>query len=67
MARSKSKKQARALAIKLSRQRRSGELVPPPPKGRYSEKVMQRALHDLEIGRKKLRARRKRRSAAHHA
>jgi hypothetical protein len=43
-------KQAQALAIKLSRERREGKQVPPPPKGRYSEKTRQRAKHDLEVG-----------------
>jgi hypothetical protein len=43
-------KQAQALAIKLSRERREGKRVPPPPKGRYSEKTRQRAKHDLHVG-----------------
>jgi hypothetical protein len=53
-------KQARALAIALSRERRAGKSVPPPPKGRYSEKTRQRAKHDLEVGRAKKRRSRKR-------
>jgi hypothetical protein len=41
-------KQAQALAIKLSQQRRSGKKkVPPPPKGRYSERTRQKAKRDL--------------------
>jgi hypothetical protein len=43
----RSKKQAQALAIKLSRERRSGKEVPAPPKGRYSEKTRRRALTTL--------------------
>jgi hypothetical protein len=46
-------RQARALAIKLSRQRRAGEEIPPPPRGRFSEGTRQRAMRDLEVGRKK--------------
>lgn len=57
----RSKKQARALAIKLSRERRAGKLVPAPPEGRVSDQTRKRALHDLEIGREHLRALRKRR------
>jgi hypothetical protein len=56
----KSKKQAQALAIRLSRERRSGKEVPAPSKGRYSEKTRRKALRDLEVGRQ----RRKRRRAA---
>lgn len=52
-------KQAQALAIKLSRERRAGKEVPPPPKGRYSEKTRKKAMRDLAIGRQ----RKKRRSA----
>jgi hypothetical protein len=48
-----SKKQAQALAIKLSRERRAGKKVPPPPKGRYSEKSRQKALRDLKVGRQR--------------
>jgi hypothetical protein len=48
-------KQAQALAIRLSRERREGKNVPPPPKGRYSEKTRKRAKHDLEEGRKRTR------------
>lgn len=44
-------KQAQALAIELSRERRSGKSVAPPPKGRYSERTRQRAIRDLEVGR----------------
>jgi hypothetical protein len=47
----KSKKQAQGLAIKLSKERRAGKLVPPPPKGRYSEKSRQKAIRDLPAGR----------------
>jgi hypothetical protein len=53
-------KQSQALAIRLSRERREGKNVPPPPKGRYLEKTRKRAKHDLEVGRE--RARRKKRS-----
>jgi hypothetical protein len=45
-------KQAQALAIRLSRERREGKNVPPPPKGRYSEKTRKRAKRDLEVGRR---------------
>jgi len=48
-----SKRQAQALAIKLSRERRAGKKVPLPPKGRYSEKARQRARRDLAVGRKR--------------
>jgi hypothetical protein len=48
-------KQAQALAIKLSRERREGKLVPPPPKGRYPESTRRRALRDLEVGRRRVR------------
>ena len=48
-----SKKQSQALAIKLSRERRSGKEVPVPPRGRYSEKTRRRALRDLEAGRQR--------------
>jgi hypothetical protein len=47
------KKQAQALAIKLSRERRAGKKVPPPPKGRYSNKSRQKALRDLKVGRQR--------------
>ncbi len=47
----KSKKQAQALAIKLSRERRAGKRVPAPPKGRSSKETRRRAQRDLEIGR----------------
>jgi hypothetical protein len=53
----KTKKQAQALAIKLSRERRSGKEVPPPPKGRYSEKARKKALRDLEVGRQRKKRR----------
>jgi hypothetical protein len=46
-------KQAQALAIKLSRERRAGKEVPPPPKGQYSEQTRKRALRDLEAGRQR--------------
>jgi hypothetical protein len=49
------KKQSQALAIKLSRERRAGKQVPPPPKGRYSETVRRRAKRDLAIERKRRR------------
>jgi hypothetical protein len=55
-------KQAQALAIKLSRDRRAGKEVPPPPKGRYSERTRKRALRDLEIGRERKRRRAKRKA-----
>jgi hypothetical protein len=51
----KPKKQAQALAIKLSRERRSGKKVPPPPKGQYSEKTRQKAMRDLAVGRQRLK------------
>jgi len=59
------KKQPQALAIKLSRERRAGKEIPPPPKGKYSEKTRQKALRDLTVGRqrKKAAAKRKRGSA----
>ena len=50
-------KQAQALAIKLSRERRAGKEVPPPPKGRYSERSRERAIHDLQVGRERKRQR----------
>jgi hypothetical protein len=53
----KTKKQAQALAIKLSRERRSGKEVPPPAKGRYSEKARKKALRDLEVGRQRKKRR----------
>lgn len=34
-----SNRQSRTLAIKLSRERRAGKEIPPPPKGRYSERT----------------------------
>ena len=46
-------KQAQALAIKLSRERRAGENIPPPPRGRYSEQTRQKAIRDLEVGRER--------------
>jgi hypothetical protein len=46
-------KQAQALAIKLSRERRAGKKVPPPPKNRYTEEVRQTARRDLGVGRKR--------------
>lgn len=56
---SKTKKQSQALAIKLSRERRAGKQIPPPAKGEYSEETRQRAIHDLEIGKRKRRAAKK--------
>jgi hypothetical protein len=53
----KSKKQAEALGIKLSRERRSGKEIPPPPRGRYSEKTRQKAIRDLMIGRQRVKRR----------
>jgi len=46
-------KQAQALAIKLSRERRAGKEVPAPlpPKGQYSEHTRKRAMRDLQVGR----------------
>ena len=49
----KTKKQAQALAIKLSRERRSGKEILPPPKGRYSKKTRQKAIRDLKVGRRR--------------
>lgn len=46
-------KQAPALVIKLSFERRGGKDVPPPPTGRYSEQTRERALRDLEAGRRR--------------
>jgi hypothetical protein len=60
----KGKKQAQALAIKLSRERRSGKEVPPPPKGRYSEKTRQKAIRDLEVGRRRQERRPKKKHSA---
>jgi hypothetical protein len=57
----KSKKQAQALAIKLSRERRAGKKVP-PPKGRYSKKTRQKARRDLAIGGARRGAAKKRRA-----
>jgi hypothetical protein len=48
----KGSKQAQALAIKLSRERRAGKKVPAPPKGRYREETRRRALRDLKVGRR---------------
>lgn len=53
------KKQALALAIKLSRERRLGKEIPPPPKEKYSEQARQRAIRDLKIGRQKKAAHKK--------
>ncbi len=61
---SKSEKQAQALAIKISRERRSGKEIPAPPKGRYSEKTGRRALHDLAVGRQQRKHRRAKRDRA---
>jgi len=58
----KSKKQAQALAIKLSRERKAGKKVPAPPKGRYSEQTRRKARRDLELGRAKRRVTKKRRA-----
>ena len=58
----KSKRQAQALGIKLSRERRSGKEIPPPPKGQYSEKTRKKAMRDLTIGRQRV----KRRAAKKH-
>lgn len=52
------KKQSQALAIKLSRERRAGKEIPPPPKGRYSERARKKAVRDLEVGRQRKRRRR---------
>lgn len=46
----KTNKQAQALAIKLSRERRAGKKVPAPPKGRYSEASRRKARRDLDVG-----------------
>jgi hypothetical protein len=56
-------KQAQALAIKLSRERRAGKNVPPPPKGRYSERTRQKAIRDLAVGRQRRRHRAAKRRA----
>jgi hypothetical protein len=53
----KTKKQAQALAIKLSRERRSGKEIPPPTKGRYSKKARQKAIRDIEAGRRRQKRR----------
>jgi hypothetical protein len=58
------KKQAQALAIKLSRERRSGKNVPAPPKGRYSEETRKRAKRDLKVGRKRATKTAKKKRAA---
>jgi hypothetical protein len=47
------KKQAQAIAIKLSKQRRSGKTVPPPPKGKYPERTRKKAIRDNQVGRKR--------------
>lgn len=49
----KSKRQRQAFGIKLSRERRSGKEIPPPPKGKYSERTRQKAIRDLQVGRKR--------------
>lgn len=54
-------KQAQALAIKLSRERQVGKEVPPPPKGRHSERTRKRAIHDLQVGRERKRQRARKR------
>lgn len=54
-------KQTRALAIKLSRERRAGKDIPPPPKGQYSEKTRKKAIRDLEVGRQLKKKKRRRR------
>jgi hypothetical protein len=46
-----SRKRSQALGIKLSRERRAGKNIPPPPRGRYSEKTRRKAIRDLEVGR----------------
>lgn len=46
-------KQAQALAIKLSKERRAGKRVPAPPKGRYSERIRRKAQKDLAVGRRR--------------
>lgn len=46
-----SSKQAQALAIKLSRERRAGKNIPPPPEGRYSRQTREKVKKDLEVGR----------------
>lgn len=56
----KSRKQAQALAIKLSRERRAGKKVPAPPKGRYSEQTRRKAQKDLARGQAKRRTTKKR-------
>jgi hypothetical protein len=53
------RKQAQALAIKLARERRAGKSVPPPAKGRYSERTRKRALRDVQVGRKRKQSARK--------
>jgi hypothetical protein len=63
-----SKKQAQALAIKLSRERRAGKKVPAPPKRRYGKKTQQRARRDLEAGRTRAqRGTTKKRTSKGHA
>jgi hypothetical protein len=57
-----SSKQGQALAIKLSRERRSGKEVPPPPKGRYAEKTRQKAIRDLKVGRQRKKPRAQKRA-----
>src|ERR1051325_7017807 len=39
-----------AIAIALSEARRAGVDLPPPKKGKYSDEVREKALHDLEKG-----------------
>ena len=46
-------KKSQAIAIELSKQRRSGKTVPPPPKGKYSKRTRKKAIRDNQIGRKK--------------
>jgi hypothetical protein len=51
------KKKGQALAIKLSRERRAGKKIPPPPKGQYSDRTRNRAIRDNEIGQERKKSR----------
>jgi Family of unknown function (DUF6496) len=55
---------AQVIAIGLSKARRAGVKLPPPPKGKTSEEAREQAKHDLERGRHPGKAPNPRRSRA---
>jgi hypothetical protein len=57
-------KKSQALAIRISRERRAGKNIPPPPRGRYGEGTRKKAEQDLEAGRGGKRGRKKARKSA---